>query len=61
MNYRTAINDRRRRRQARVFTALITLGLLASFAYAAGLLEQVPDFFREAPAKEIVVAPVAKA
>lgn len=61
MSYRTEINDRRRRRQARVFTALITICLLASFAYAAGLLDQVPELFREAPAREIVVAPVAKA
>lgn len=61
MNYRTEKNDRTRRRKARTFTALLTLVLLAGFAYASGLLEEIPQWFDEAPATEMVTTPVAKA
>lgn len=59
MDYRTEKNDRIRRRKARVFTAFVTLCLLAGFAYAAGAFEELP-FFNDAPATEVVEAPVAK-
>ena len=59
MNYRTERNDRIRRRKARVFTALLTLVMLAGFAYAAGALDELP-FFDEAPATEDT-RPVASA
>ena len=37
--YLTAKNDRRRRRQARMLTALITLTLIALTAYATGAFD----------------------
>lgn len=37
--YQTARNDRRRRRNARVITALITLSLLALAAYSFGAFD----------------------
>ena len=61
MNYRTEKNDRLRRRKARVFTAFITLCLLAGFAYASGALEELPDLFQEQPATEQADGPVARA
>jgi hypothetical protein len=59
MNYQTLSNDRRRRRKARFITFLVTASLLASFAYAAGLLDQLPemlDLFRETDASATPVA-----
>ncbi len=61
MNYRTEKNDRTRRRKARVFTAFITLCLLAGFAYASGALEELPELFQDKPATEQVDGPVAHA
>ncbi|MEM6769551.1 MAG: hypothetical protein AAF597_03110 [Bacteroidota bacterium] len=61
MNYRTEKNDRIRRRKARAFTALITLCLLAGFAYAAGALDEVPALFNDQPETEVVDGPVARA
>lgn len=58
MNYRTEKNDRIRRRKARVFTALLTICMLAGFAYASGLLDELP-FLNDEPATEVVAAPVA--
>jgi len=49
----TRKNDRRRRRKAIAFTALITIGLLAAAAYTAGAFDQwlAPE---EPPATEVV-------
>ncbi|MEM9928264.1 MAG: hypothetical protein AAF840_00465 [Bacteroidota bacterium] len=38
-SYQTEKNDRRRRRKARVLTALITLTLLAAAAYGMGAFD----------------------
>lgn len=61
MNYRTEKNDRIRRRKARTLTAFITVCLLAGFAYASGLLEDLPNLLNEQPATEVVDGPVARA
>ncbi len=39
-SYQTEKNDRRRRRNARVLTALITLSLMAAAAYGFGAFDQ---------------------
>lgn len=52
-------NDRRRRRKARFITFLVTASLLVFFAYASGLLEQLPDIldlFQEADVNDTPVA-----
>lgn len=51
-SYQTKKNDRRRRRKALAVTALITIGLLAAAAYAAGALDQW--LAPEAPPTEVV-------
>lgn len=61
MNYRTLSNDRRRRRKARFITFLVTASLLASFAYASGLLDQLPEIFEMFQDAEVNDAPVANA
>lgn len=61
MNYRTEKNDRRRRRKARAFTAFLTICMLAGFAYATGLTDEIKDLFQDAPATEVVEGPVARA
>lgn len=61
MNYRTEKNDRVRRRKARTLTAFITVCLLAGFAYAAGVLDDLPELFNNKPATEVVEGPVARA
>lgn len=45
MTYQTALNDRRRRRRARLLTALITLTLFAAAAYGLGAFDALllPD------------------
>jgi len=61
MNYRTEKNDRRRRRKARAFTAIVTIGMLAAFAYTTGLMEDLPALFNYAPETEVVAdGPVAR-
>lgn len=60
MNYRTEKNDRIRRRKARAFTALITLAILTGFAYAAGLADELPTWFRDKSATEMADGPVAR-
>ena len=61
MNYRTEKNDRRRRRKALAFTTLITIGMLAAFAYATGLTDELPTLFKDAPETEAVAdGPVAR-
>ena len=61
MNYRTEKNDRRRRRKALVVTTLITIGMLAAFAYATGLADELPALFNDAPETEVVAdGPVAR-
>jgi|GEM_PF-2105622 len=58
MNYRTAKNDRRRRRKARFITALITTILLVAAAYTFGAFD---DLLELAPIEMAVEQTVAKA
>ena len=61
MTYLTEKNDRRRRRNAKLLTALIAMTLFTAFAYYAGLVDQVLlDYFNAASATPAVSAPVAE-
>ena len=53
MTYLTQQNDRKHRRRARTLTFLITASLGLAFAYASGLLGEVPllyEYFTGPPA-----------
>ena len=61
MTYLTEKNDRRRRRNARLLTALIALTMFTAFAYHAGFLDQVLMEYINPPAEVPVSGPVAEA
>ncbi|MBB4077720.1 hypothetical protein GGR28_000321 [Lewinella aquimaris] len=59
MSYITLKNDRKRRRQARVVTFIVTVSMLSAAAYGMGATQELADFFQQLIATAPAAEPVA--
>ncbi len=59
MSYITLKNDRKRRRQARVVTFIVTLTMLSAAAYGVGALDQLTELLHQYMGSSPVDQPVA--
>ncbi len=59
MSYITIKNDRKRRRQAKMVTFVITVSMLGAAAYSVGALDQVTELLHQWMSSSPVAHPVA--
>ncbi|MCP9237751.1 hypothetical protein [Lewinella sp. JB7] len=59
MSYITIKNDRKRRRQARVVTFVVTVTMLSAAAYGMGATQELAEFFQQMISTAPPVEPVA--
>ncbi|WP_116127930.1 hypothetical protein [Lewinella sp. IMCC34183] len=61
MNYLTLKNDRKRRRQARVVTFVVTTLTLGAIAHGMGATQELMEFFQQVAGAHPVSDPIASA